>query len=368
MIRTGADSVYFDKFGHYGGKGAYSDPTSPYRNWYTFTEYPDEYECWWGVTSLPNVREEEPSYVDFIMDGENAVATHWLDRGASGWRLDVADELPMDFLRRLRKRVKARDPEAVLIGEVWEDASNKVSYGEMRNYCAGDSLDSVMNYPLREALMLYLKGEISAEEAASRLSALYENYPKPFAEALMNLIGSHDRSRVINALVGVEGEGVPPWEWGDIILTDEQRKTGRARMLRMLIFSICMPGIPCVYYGDEVGMEGLRDPYNRCPYPWGEEDQEAFSAYSSILRLRRDYLDMPGADTRIESAGDVLILRRMLEEERLICAIAPGARNFSLCAENADEFYDLESAAIRPQQGLLHFHIPECGYAVFRNG
>lgn len=126
---TGADSVYFDKFENYGGHGAYLDETSPYRKWYRFkSDGEPGYECWWGVTDLPNVEETEPSYREFIC-GKNGVVRRWMAAGAAGWRLDVADELPDSFIEEVRRAVKAENPNGVLIGEVWEDASRKVSYG-----------------------------------------------------------------------------------------------------------------------------------------------------------------------------------------------------------------------------------------------
>lgn len=160
---TGADSVYFDKFGNYGGHGAYLDETSPYRKWYRFkSDGEPGYECWWGVTDLPNVEETEPSYREFIC-GKNGVVRRWMAAGAAGWRLDVADELPDSFIEEVRRAVKAENPNGVLIGEVWEDASRKVSYGEHRRYLMGDELDAAMNYPFREMMLDFIMGRCNAE-------------------------------------------------------------------------------------------------------------------------------------------------------------------------------------------------------------
>lgn len=147
---TGADSIYFNKFGRYGDhEGAYRDPDSKYKNWYFFSRYPFDYESWWGITTLPNVNENNPDYTEYIC-GENGILQRWIDKGARGWRLDVADELPDEFLDNLNKAVKAKGNDKVIYGEVWEDASNKESYGVRRRYLIGGQLDSVMNYPSRK--------------------------------------------------------------------------------------------------------------------------------------------------------------------------------------------------------------------------
>lgn len=134
---TGADSRYFNRARTYKGLGAWQGPASPYYKWYYFRKYPEDYGCWWGDRSLPEVTETEPSYLDFIIRDKDSVLHHWLDAGISGWRLDVADELPDGFLTCFYQELKAKEPEAALIGEVWEDASNKESYGIQRQYLSG---------------------------------------------------------------------------------------------------------------------------------------------------------------------------------------------------------------------------------------
>ena len=155
---TGSDSRYFNREGRYGDGGAYRDPNSPYRSWYDFDSgYPCGYRSWWGFETLPEVNEENPSYVEFIT-GEGGVIDTWLRRGAAGFRLDVADELPDDFIEKIRAAVKRVSPEKFLLGEVWEDATTKYGFGQRRTYLLGKGLDSVMNYPLRDALIAFLIG------------------------------------------------------------------------------------------------------------------------------------------------------------------------------------------------------------------
>lgn len=125
---TGSNSLYFDRYRAFGGHGAYADPQSPYRSWYQFYHYPDSYHCWWNFDTLPCVNKMDPTYLDYVIDGPDSVVAHWLRLGADGFRLDVVDELPDAFVLRLKRRIREIKPDALLIGEVWEDASNKIAY------------------------------------------------------------------------------------------------------------------------------------------------------------------------------------------------------------------------------------------------
>lgn len=256
---TGQDSIYFDRFGNYGGeeKGAWQGEDSPYRSWYKFDENEKcGYRSWWGVEDLPEVDENNESYREFIL-GEGGPVKKWLNKGASGWRLDVADELPDDFIRAMRKSVKEEDEDALLIGEVWEDASNKISYGERKKYFAGDELDGTMHYPLRTILLDYINYTITAGKAGQKLMSLAENYPEENLYGALNLIGSHDRERIMTMMAAEE---------------DRSSAVKKVKMLSTLQYAL--PGVPCVYYGDEAGLTGKADPVNRSAFPWGNEDQE----------------------------------------------------------------------------------------------
>ena len=283
---TGSDSRYFNRFGTYDTLGAYQSLKSPYAAWYSFKHWPDDYDCWWGFLPLPNVNELNPGYMEYILTGRNAIVKRWLRRGASGWRLDVADELPMPFLRALRQSVKATDPDAAVLGEVWEDASNKIAYDELRCYCAGDTLDSVMNYPLRDGLIAFMNGEIDAFCLKRRLDALYENYPAPFAYSLMNLVGSHDKARILNRLSGASPEDRPNGQRRFKKLTQRQYALGKRRFLKLWAFVCALPGMPCLFYGDEAGAQGGDDPFCRCTYPWGHEDTALIHKITRINQAR----------------------------------------------------------------------------------
>jgi 4-alpha-glucanotransferase len=287
---TGSDSIYFNKYGNYPGLGAFQSEDSPYYPWYKFKDCQGEYECWWGVDDLPNVNELEPSYTEFIFGGKNSVIRHWMGKGVKGWRLDVIDELPDEFVKELRQAVKKADPQAVLIGEVWEDASRKVSYGKQREYFWGEELDSVMNYPLRKILLDYILGRINAEISYKKLMSLFENYPRENFLAAMNILGSHDRARVLTLLGEAPAEeSLTEVGKENYRLPAEARNKAVQRLKLLVLVQMTLPGAPCVYYGDEVGVEGFSDPYNRGTYPWGKEDQEILKWYKKLIRLRREY-------------------------------------------------------------------------------
>lgn len=287
---TGSDSIYFNKEGNYPELGAFQSPESPYYKWYRFSEYPHKYESWWGIDTLPNVEEMEPSYIDYIIEKPDSVIKYWLNQGARGWRLDVVDELPDEFVKKLYKELKDNDPDNILIGEVWEDASHKESYGKLREYLCGEELDSVMNYPFRKILLDFFLGAKDAYGIHCALMSLWENYPREHSYGMMNLIGSHDVPRALTLL----GEA-PPESQLSIAdqamyrLSPEQRRRGVARLKMMSLWQMTFPGVPCVYYGDEAGLEGYKDPFNRGTYPWGREDAELVAWYKKIIAIRNQY-------------------------------------------------------------------------------
>ena len=287
---TGSDSIYFNKEASYGAVGAYQSPESPYYSWYKFSEYPEKYESWWGVDNLPNVNEEDPSYQNFIIDAPDSVLKRWLKAGVKGWRLDVADELPEGFLKKFYTTLKQTDPEAVLIGEVWEDASRKVSYGQLRQYFNGTELDAVMNYPFRKLVLDFMLGRKAAQAVHRELFSLYENYPKENFYANMNIIGSHDVPRILTLLAEA-----PPEDSQSKLsvfehkLSPAARELGIARLKLVVLWQMTFPGAPCIYYGDEAGLEGYSDPLNRRTYPWGQEQQDLVVWYKQLIEFRRQY-------------------------------------------------------------------------------
>ena len=288
---TGDESIYFDRNGTETVRGAYQDKNSPYFSWYRFKNWPDDYACWWDVKSLPEVEEEDPSFSEFI-NGENGVTKLWLSRGASGWRLDVADELPDSFLENFRKAAKS-EKDAFVIGEVWEDATNKVSYGALRKYLLGTQLDSVMNYPFRRWTIDLLLGKLSAEKFAVNLRTLLSNYPAPCHNALMNFLSTHDTPRITSILGGMS-ETATRTELKDFRLSPEDLRLALRRHALAAALMFTLPGIPCIFYGDELGLEGGPDPLNRVTFP---ED-----GFSSVGTLRGLYTELAKARTSLPLA------------------------------------------------------------------
>ena len=286
---TGCDSLYFNKYGNYPSLGAWQSEDSPYRSWYRFDDGPIGYDCWWGVDDLPCLEEENEAFRRFLFEDEDSVMRKWMDAGVKGWRLDVADELPDHFIEGIKSAVTgALGADGLLMGEVWEDASHKVSYGQLRRYLLGTELDCTMNYPLRRAAHDFLLGRMSAEDLAEELKALQENYPPTAFYGALNLMGSHDRARIMTIMGDTpDPDQLSEDERRDYRLDPGQRSLAKSRIWLLTLLQMTMPGVPCIYYGDEAGMEGYSDPYNRGGYPWEEEDEDLKTIYSNAIGVRK---------------------------------------------------------------------------------
>lgn len=345
---TGADSRYFNKLSRYQGIGAYESYTtgkaSEYSSWYSFYRNEDGsvgYDSWWGFPDLPNVKENDLSYRDYIL-GPNGVVSSWLRGGASGIRLDVSDELPDSFLREMRSCVKlATSGEGLVLGEVWEDATTKISYGNYRDFAFGRTHDTVMGYPFRANLLHFLKGDIDAHSWALTMERHRENFPDEMFYCMMNLISSHDVPRAITLLAGKPDPGERTLQ-KDMFLSEEEREKGRTLMCMAFAIQMTYPGCPCIYYGDEIGMEGYRDPFNRRTYPWGREDglqTEMLAEYRRLSGLRRQHAVLRNGEIRILYAKeDFLVYERYLNEGRKdhFGSICDGAQKV-LCIVNRSD-------------------------------
>ena len=299
---TGSDSRYFDIHDRYGD-GACHHFDSPYRDWYYFE--PDGWQSWWGIKTLPRINKDVPSYQEFIT-GENGVIRRWLRAGASGWRLDVVDELPSSFLEKLTASAKAEKSDALILGEVWEDASNKVAYEERKNYFEGDKLDSVMNYPLRRAIIDFVR-DGNAPALALVMESIMDHYPMRVVHALMNILGTHDTERIITALAGQKlGPDATREDKARISMSPEEWARGVQRLKQAVVLQMTLPGVPCIYYGDEAGMEGYNDPFNRKCFPWGNENHELQDWYKRVIRIRRSSAVYKDGDYRLLAARDGL--------------------------------------------------------------
>lgn len=325
---TGADSKYFNKFGNYDELGAYQSKDSKYSSWYTFNEFPDDYKCWWGIKDLPNVNELDKNYMDYIIYDEDSVINKWTSMGIKGWRLDVADELPTKFIKELRKELKKNDPQSILVGEVWEDASNKISYNERRNYFVGDQLDSVMGYPFRENIVSFLKGNITSRQLNNKFMTIKENYPKESFKANLNLISSHDVTRIKTEL-----------------------NYDEAKIRLAVATQMTFEGVPYIYYGDEAGLCGGTDPDNRKTYPWKNEDKDMIEFYKESINTRKKYNVLTNGDTEFIDTNDDDVfgyIRFNDNNEKILILINRSLENKKISInieENTLEIIDIKYSA-----------------------
>ncbi len=280
---TGDDSVYFNRYGKYSNVGAYQSVTSEYYPWYNFINFPDEYECWWGIKILPRVKSDNKEFRRYICDN---VVKHWMSLGVKSWRLDVVDELSDLFLNDFRKAVTQNSRGGMIIGEVWEDASNKISYGRRRKYFSDGQLDSVMNYPLRNAVISYVKyGDTDLLREATE--GIYRRYPKEASDRLMNFLSTHDTERAISVFGDDEYKDLSNEELSTRKLSFDARVKASKLLCEAYAIIAALPGIPCVFYGDEIGMEGYRDPFCRRPFPWRGSEESVSATYRKIGAIRK---------------------------------------------------------------------------------
>ena len=361
---TGDDSRYFNKYGNYDSVGAYQSQDSPYYNWYAFRNWPSDYESWWGFTTLPNTHEMQPDYMNYIIQDENSIIRRWIKAGASGWRLDVADELPDEFIKELRVAVKKQDPEAVVIGEVWEDASHKVSYGAQREFFWGKSLDAVMNYVTRSAVLDFLVYG-GGYRFIHRISSMVENYPKQALYTCLNLISSHDVPRALTVLSGAPPvDGMSREQQAVYTMSRDDRELAMRRMALAVVLQMTLPGAPCVYYGDEVGAEGYTDPFNRCCFPWGNENLELLDFHKRMIALYNGNICLrTGYFEPLNSYGDATTFLRSMrggkdafgregESCGIIVAVNASRRETFRCAIDLGRYEADDAADIIEGDGL----------------
>lgn len=326
---TGDDSVYFNRTGRYGSGGAYCDYNSPYREWFKFYDYPNGYDAWWGVKTLPETNEDNDSFTEYIT-GENGILRRYLKLGIAGWRLDVADELPDKFLDKLRNAVKAENPDAYILGEVWEDASNKISYGARRKFLRGSQLDSVMNYPFANAILNFIKNG-GGEALSETVHTVLENYPKCSVDTLMNHLGTHDTARVLTML-GKSDSFIGDRAWQSQQKLSEQEYTeGIKRLKAAAVIQYTLPGVPSLFYGDEAGVQGYGDPFCRATYPWGRENCDLLDFYKNLGKVRKDCKAFKDGDFYTVYANDnAIAFARKNDKGKAFVAVNRGRDTVSI--------------------------------------
>ncbi len=315
---TGDDSVYFNKYGKYPSLGAYQSKKSPYYAWYCFDSFPNKYSSWWGIDVLPQVNERSRKYQNFIF-GDDGVLKKWLKLGVAGYRLDVADELPDFFLKKLRKSVKACDSDAMIIGEVWEDASCKIAYSERKAYLQGRELDSVMNYPLKDGIIDYIQTE-NVQNLLQKIATLVDHYPKQTLDSLMNILGTHDTARILTVLGNKICSNKDEMASERALLNNFEKERAIEKLKMACVLQYTLPGIPCIYYGDENAMEGNGDPFCRKCFNWEHLNQALIDFYAKLGNIRREYQSIfkDGVLTVLEAQDGLIYYKRVGKDEQTI--------------------------------------------------
>lgn len=336
---TGDDSIYFNRHGRYGDGGAYRDYNSKYRKWFKFYDYPNGYDAWWGVKTLPETDEENQDFVEYIT-GEKGILRKYLKLGISGWRLDVADELPDSFLDKLRLAVKSENSDAYILGEVWEDASNKISYGARRKFLQGRQLDSVMNYPFANAIIDFIK-QGDGQRLSETVHTVIENYPKCSVDTLMNHLGTHDTARILTML-GKRDDFVGNRDWqSKQRLSQLEYEQGLKRLKAAAVIQYTLPGIPAIYYGDEAGVQGYGDPFCRATYPWGNENTELLEFYKNLADTRKGCGAFKDGDFyTVLSSDNAIAYKRNSKNSSAFIAVNVGPEPISI--DVPSEFRDVK--------------------------
>ncbi len=245
------------------------------------------YEGWWGYDSVPVIKSTNGSeyqtgnWGEEIIgnDDSTSVTQYWLEKGSNGWRLDVANEVSDETWQNFRESVKALDDDNVIIGEIWTDASK---------YLLGDMYDSVMNYVFRDAVIGFAKGG-SAQDAMNTLERIRERYPKEAFYAMMNLVSSHDTSRVLSFLDGIGDDREDKTINGAFPRYETTSDLAKQRQYLVAFMQFTYAGAPTIYYGDEIGMVGADDPDDRRAFEWGKGNKELVTWYATLAQIRNSY-------------------------------------------------------------------------------
>ena len=338
---TGSNSVYFDKENIFGN-GAYHNPESPYRNWFQFVNYPHQYTSWWGIDTLPCTEELNEDFLNYIVRDEDSVVAHWLRLGADGIRLDVADELPDEFIMEVKKKLKEINPDALLMGEVWEDASNKESYGKIRKYLSHSELDSVMNYPFQNAIIDFCLGNIDSKTLAQTVMTIRENYPKPVYDCLMTSLSTHDTVRIINRLspdipeLSREGRA-------HYVIDGDSLKKGIELEKIAAFLQFTLGGCASIYYGDEAGLQGFEDPFNRRFFPWDNINSELFEFYKNLSLVKNSSVLLKSGEINAYEDEGVFLFERFCDKERIKAVVNPLDKEY--CAQTKKVLFSYNASS-----------------------
>ena len=355
---TGADSIYFNRYGRYSEIGAYQSRRSKYFGWFDFKEFPHNYTSWWGIEVLPRINPDIPDCREFFV-GNDGVVNKYRKMGVYGFRLDVADELSDDFISSIKDRLSSDTDENILYGEVWEDASNKISYGKRRHYYLGNELDGVMNYPLRLGIIDFLTGR-GTDRLAYALTDVTNNAPRHILHNQMNLLGTHDTERILSVLGDLDISGMSNAQLSKLRMDPGRRSFAIKRLILAYTILATVPGIPTVFYGDEAGLEGYRDPFNRMPYPWGKESKRLLDHYREMGRIRNE--------NEVYKNGDLNLLH--IDNELLIFSRSDSESSYVTVINNKDSdlslSFDCEAEILFNEESSDHFILSAYKCGIFK--
>ncbi len=322
---TGDDSIYFNKYSSFDAIGAYQSEKSEYYDWYKFIKYPNKYESWWGIDTLPAVNQKS-SFTNFITE---KVIKKWIDMGIKGFRLDVVDELNETFLCDIVKSIKEKDKTNIVIGEVWEDASNKVAYDTRKHYFQGNELDSVMNYPLKNAIIDYLKNG-NGLHLINTIRHLINNYPKCVLDSLMNILSTHDTARILTEFSDINYYTLSLEERANYHLDKAEYYNARSKLKMATILIYTLPGVPCIYYGDETGLEGYKDPFCRRTIPWDNLNKDIINWYAKLGKIRNDKVYVEGIYEELFYDNGVFAFSRKTDDYEIITIVNNSQYEYQL--------------------------------------
>jgi len=321
---TGSDSIYFNKGGRYGEGGAYNSKKSKFFDWYNFSDWPNKYDSWWGISTLPAVNDKNENFSDFIT-GKKGVIANWLNTGIKGFRLDVADELSNEFLHKIYNRIKAFGQDKLVLGEVWEDASIKSAYGVRKNYFTYNLLDSVMNYPLKNGILSYIRTG-DERDLVRNIYMLLDHYPKNALSNLMNIVGTHDTRRIATVI--------------DEVAKDEDKKFALLKVATLIQFGF--PGVPSLFYGDERGVKGGSAPLCRVCFPWEKVDTKQEKWYKFLGKLRKQNVLKKGDFNLVFAGNGVVVFERCYKNQKLVFASNLSDFEFEIKVSKAKELISNE--------------------------
>ncbi|MBR3723110.1 MAG: 4-alpha-glucanotransferase [Selenomonadaceae bacterium] len=306
-----ADSRYFNKGKLFDEEGAYQSRKSKYNPWFEFWDFPHKYEARWGDEKTPKIRERNEGFQDFVINGKDSVLNHWLNMGAAGFRLNAPGDLSSAFTEKFYQAANKKG--AAVIGEVWDDASNKVAYDTPRTYLSGREMDGATGYPFRANVIDFIMNHIDGKTLFQKLSSYHENYPKQAQYLAMNLLGSHDTERIGK----VFGEG----------------ETAVKRQKMAALWQFTYVGAPSIYYADEAGAKD-----SRAPFPWGHENVELLDFYKKCVDLRKNHPVLErGEIIPLFGEGDVFAFARIIRNNKDAFNRAADNETFVIALNRSNE-------------------------------